>query len=264
MQAISALRFFLVLSSIAFLLILGSLTKTLKPLDRGLEFVTVPLQYFAFRAGVSFGDRIEALSGSFNAQKRIRELESQIVDNSSSQSRLVLLEEENKVLKEQLGAVSLLGKYRLIPANTISLLNNLVIDKGQRDNIRVGQVVVFKDNLIGVVTQTTVGTATIRTTKDPESKFLVYTQNGAKGVLSGNFGTSLLLDKVLQKEKLSQHELVLTAGEKIGEDSFIPPGLILGKISNVISEPTEAFLKGEVEPVISFEDLKIVFVLLPK
>lgn len=191
--------------------------------------------------------------------------------------------QENKALKEQVGqllsenaslrkelaeAESLLSQesrldpdiYNLEPARPIGLSRYLKIDKGSSSGIKVGQAVVFNDNYVGKIVQVSQNASNIQLLIDPDSKVAAFSQNlegKAKGVLAGQFGNEILLDKILHEEKINIGDLVYSEGT----EGFLPRGLILGRVSQIMERENETFKQAKVKEVFDIRDLELVFVI---
>lgn len=191
--------------------------------------------------------------------------------------------QENKALKEQIGKLlsenatlrkslaesqAFLSqgqhldpqKYNLLPARPVGLGRFLKIDKGSSAGIRVGQAVVYEDNFIGKIVSVSTNSSSIQLLTDPDSKVTAFSQNlegHAKGVLLGQFGTEAVMDKILHEERVSTGDLVYSEGL----EEFLPRGLILGQVTQVLDRPNEVFKNAKVVPVFDVRDLELVFVI---
>lgn len=194
-----------------------------------------------------------------------------------------LAAQENRALKEQMGNLlsenAILRKnlaevmaqvsqqefldpkiYNLISARPIGLSRYLRIDKGEDDGIKIGQAVVFKDNFIGKVATVAKKSAEIQLLSDPDSKVAAYSQGKegkARGVLAGQFGTDFLFDKILHEELIKAGDLVYSEGT----EGYLPRGLILGRVKEVMERENELFKQAKVEPVFDLRDLELVFAM---
>lgn len=192
--------------------------------------------------------------------------------------------QENKALKEQVGQLlsenanlrkkiaevqALLSQeekldpstYNMLPARPIGLGRNLKIDKGTAAGFKVGQAVVFESSYIGKIISINHQASNIQLLTDPDSKVAAFSQNKegrAKGVLLGQFGNEILLDKILHEETISIGDLVYSEGT----EGFLPRGLILGKVSQVIERENEVFKQAKVQPIFDIRDLELVFVIV--
>lgn len=191
--------------------------------------------------------------------------------------------QENKALKEQVGQLfaenaelrkrlaeveSMVSQekhldpntYNLLPVRPIGLGRYLRIDKGSSSGIKVGQAVVFEDNFVGKIVAVSPSSSNVQLLTDPDSKFSVFSQNKegkAKGVLLGQFGTEILMDKILHEEKVEVGDVVYSEGL----EGFLPRGLILGRVNQVLTRENQVFKQAKVQPVFDFRDLELVFVI---
>lgn len=191
--------------------------------------------------------------------------------------------QENKALKEQVGKLlsenATLRKklaeteaqvsqekhldpstYTLLPVRPIGLGRYLKIDKGSVSGIKVGQAVVFEDNFIGKVIAVSPVSSNIQLLTDPDSKVSAFSQNKegkAKGVLLGQFGSDILMDKILHEEKVAYGDLVYSEGL----EGFLPRGLILGRVSQVMERENEVFKQAKIQSIFDIRDLELVFVI---
>ncbi len=190
-------------------------------------------------------------------------------ENRALKIQIGQLLSENANLKRQLSeAQSVLNQnqhldprtYELIPARPIGLDRYLRIDKGTDLGVKVGQPVVSGDNYIGKVSQVSPKTASIQLLADPDSKVAAFSQGlegRAKGVLEGQFGLELLMDKILHEEKIAKGDLVYSEGT----EGYLPRGLILGRVSEVTERENELFKQAKVKPTFDLRDLDLVFVI---
>lgn len=150
--------------------------------------------------------------------------------------------------------------YYLTAARPIGLARHLKIDKGSSQGIKEGQVAVFKDNYIGKIVQVSEGNALLQLPSDPSSKLSAFSlglEGRARGVVTGQFGTEILMEKILHEEKIQQGDLVYSEGL----EDFLPRGLILGKVVEVNELPNEVFKTARIEPLFDTKDLDLVFVI---
>ncbi len=192
--------------------------------------------------------------------------------------------QENKALKEQIGKLlsenatlrkrlseseSLINQqnyldfrtYNLVAARPIGMDRYLKIDKGKSNGVKIGQAVVFNDNYIGKIIQTTDGASFVQLLADPDSKVAAFSQGlqgKAKGVLLGQFGSDLLMDKILHEEKINVDDLVYSEGT----EGYLPRGLILGRVSEVLNRENEVFKQAKVQQTFDIKDLELVFVIV--
>lgn len=192
--------------------------------------------------------------------------------------------QENKALKEQIGQLlsenaalrkknaemeTMLSQeqhldpktYQLLSARPIGLNRFLKIDQGSSAGVRMGQAVVFQDNFVGKIISVSPQAANIQLLTDPDSKVAAFSQNKegkAKGMIVGQFGTEILFDKILHEEKVAIGDLVYSEGT----EEFLPRGLILGRVIQILTRENEVFKQAKVQPVFDIGDLELVFVII--
>lgn len=223
------------------------------------QTITVPVQYGFYQSGMVIGRQFAFIPASRHASLENLAMKKQLgeilVENASIRKQLI----EAQALVDQQNSLSL-QTYDLKAAEVIGTGRNLLINKGSLDGVNTGQIIVFKDNYIGKIQQVDPKTAKIMMTQDPDSKIAVYSQavtGRARGILLGQFGSDLLMDKILHQEAVSVGDLVYSEGTE-GE---LPRGLIMGKVTEVLERENQVFKQAKVEPVINTGDLDVVFVM---
>lgn len=150
--------------------------------------------------------------------------------------------------------------YNLVAARPIGLGRYLKIDKGSLAGIKEGGAVIFEDNFIGKIISVSPSSANVQLLTDPDSKVAAFSQSKdgkAKGVLVGQFGTEVLLDKILHEEKIAAGDLVYSEGT----EGYLPRGLVLGQVTQVLDRQNEVFKQAKVAPIFEINDLELVFVI---
>ena len=150
--------------------------------------------------------------------------------------------------------------YSLIPTRVIGVGRYLILDHGTDKNLQPGQAVLYKDQYVGVVRVVSGNTSQVLLPSDPDSKLSVFSQGEAgrsQGILIGQFGSEMLMDKILHQEPINIGDLVYSEGLE-GE---LPRGLIIGKVSQVFTRENEVFKQAKVEGVFDTKNLDVVFVM---
>lgn len=190
------------------------------------------------------------------------ELLNKIVDSEK-------LKRENAALSDQfqtsyprsskLFKAEIIGAPSFIPG--VSLPTTFIINKGSKDNLKVGQAVVVKDNLVGIISRVSVNLSKVNIINNSPSSFTAKTENGALGVVRGTNG-GLILDNVLLSENIKVGEIVLTYGDIDFEGVGIPPNLVVGQIKSVEKSASDLFQKAKIESFVDFTRLLTIFVYL--
>lgn len=222
-------------------------------------YITNPISFGIYNTNRNIGKQFHFIfQARFAAQ-----------ENKALKEQVGKLLSENAALRKKLAETEVLvsqekhldpGTYNLLPARPIGLGRYLKIDKGSAAGVRVGQAVVFEDNFVGKVVVVSPTASNIQLLSDPDSKIAAFSQNiegKGKGVLLGQFGTEILMDKILHEEKIAEGDLVYSEGL----EEFLPRGLILGRVVQVLERENEVFKQAKIQPIFDIRDLELVFVI---
>lgn len=173
------------------------------------------------------------------------------------------MKKENDILREQ-NNLFLRDRFegqmaQVIGRDVGGVGNWIMIDKGSRDGISEGMpVVAFGRNLVGRVKKTYATSSQVMLLSNPES--FINAEMGAtqaKGIVRGEYGLGLILDDVLQTDKIDVGDEIITSG--IGGD--MPRGLLIGKAKEVYASPDHLFWRAVVFQLIAPDDLRFVSVI---
>lgn len=250
------LPIFLFLVLISLILILAGNLGLLRPVRRTVEMVTVASKTTVYRIWQGAQENFSYLTSWKSGAQKIAGLEKQVRELQDLTVRIKVLEEENKALRKQLEA-TLPPSLKFLPAKTIGETRYLTIDKGEEDGVRSGMMVISENILVGKVVLVTPKTSQILLPIDPDSKIPSRTiKTNARGLVIGEFGTKVILDKVLQGEILAEDDLVVTTGE----GGYVRD-LLIGKVERVEKSEVQPFQKGRIAPLLDYGKLVNVFVI---
>jgi rod shape-determining protein MreC len=228
-------------------------------LERPLQNVFTPLQLALYKTKQDVSGLFSTITeiGTLreSESKLERENELLLAENAS----LKKLEKENKALREQLGAKSYSKKLivtEVIGQDPTFTASELIVDKGESDGVEKGTLVILKNILIGKIVAVGSSTSRVRLLTDSETKIPAVTESGVRGIIKGEFGNKILLDKVAQGKKLKKEELVFSSGE-----ADFPKGLVLGKIVEIDNKPAAIFQKANINPLVPYEELETMFIV---
>jgi rod shape-determining protein MreC len=220
-----------------------------RPLTSFFQYGTLPLQQWAFRIS-SQQDVPPSLS---QVQKENDQLRTQL-------TKMKEIERDNKALHDQF-QTSDPDAATLLPATIIgSQPNALLIDKGDRDKIQVGDIVVVKDNLIGRVAKTTAHVSQVMLLTDPSISFTAQTVNTDTTGIIRSFNGAIVLANVVLADKLQKGDTVITKGDVDTKGNGYPPNLIIGKIISVDKQASSLFQAAKIQSLVDTSSLRIVFV----
>lgn len=215
-------------------------------------------------SSLSFSSR-----GLFNGISEISSLRGQNADladklrqSQLDKSNYEELKAENEILKKQLGFKEQVQDRELVPAKIISrepttFLDNIIIDKGSSDGIIPGLAVVSDGALVGRVGDVLPNQSKVIliTSKDSVIQAMLQT-NRDMGVLRGGL-SGVTLENIPQDVSVVDKESVVTSGLGGG----IEQGILIGEVTGQKSSKAEIFKILNVQPIVDFSKLEIVFVV---
>ncbi|KKQ73922.1 MAG: Cell shape-determining protein MreC [Berkelbacteria bacterium GW2011_GWB1_38_5] len=210
------------------------------------------------RVSLFFKNFTHLVSLSYDNERLIKE-------NLELQSQLSILKEaqhESEVLKKELGFLSNKGEMKLTPANVIarplnSFLKNIIIDRGSKDGVNVGQAVVSQGFLVGIIKQVNENNSEVTLINNYNSLVPVLLQDSrGTGLLRGGI-SGLVVEDIPLNITIKKGEQVVSSG--LGGD--MPSSIAVGQVQDVVSKEGEIFQKVTVKSPIQFYYLEFVFVV---
>lgn len=259
-KAISNLKLFLLLTFLSLIIFVLDTVRILDLPKKFTFYLTNPVSFGIYRSYQNISKQLYFIFAARQSTQQSLALKEQLGQLLSENANLrrELRETKAQFLQQQKIDPR---TYNLLAARPIGLTRFLKIDKGLSDGVKVGQAVIFQDNFIGKVMEVSQKVSNVQLLSDPDSKVAAFSQGlegAAKGVLLGQFGTESLLDKILHQESIKVGDLVYSEGT----EGYLPRGLILGKVIEVMDEKNEVFKQAKVVPVFDVRDLELVFVIL--
>ena len=254
--------FFIIFLLLSLLIFFASKTGFLKPVNSLFQTILSPLEaltYGTFSKITGIGSNSEI--NSLKAKNAV------LVKKLIDQNKLI---SDNKALRDQFQTQNP-KSTSLIPANVIgapsfipgiSLPETLTLDRGEADGVKIGNAVIYKDNLIGKVIKTSTYISSVMLITNSSSSFTVKILNNLSlGVLKGQGGGKMVLDNVLLSEILKKDDIILTKGDINQKGEGLEPDLIVGKIISISKNPSDLFQKAEVKSLINLTNLNEVFII---
>lgn len=246
-----------------------------------------------FRLGVKLGGL--SIFNFKNYQQENLFLKQQLERLLSENTQLKILAGENETLKKYLN-FSERNEEKLVIANIIGRKSELsfnwfILDRGSQDGIRPSLAVINENGfLLGKISRVTenfsyflplfdshslIAADIIKSVdnKNPRSaqnlvfgEEEIYSENkeekGSKltsGLVKGKHGLSMEMDYIPLDKSIEPGDYVITSGL----ESEIRRKLIIGQIEEVIKEPGAFSQKAIIKPLINFDTVRIVGVLIP-
>ena len=213
-------------------------------------------------------DKRDLLAAVRGLEVKVNEL---IVENS----RLRMIEEENRKLRQQL-------KFQTKNINNYSLANVVsrgvgsafgqeqvfVIDKGEKDGLSIGLAVLDGEGIIvgkTIEVQDSMSKVCLVTDSACKLAGTIQSQGETKdlsntsGIVEGDLGLTMKMNFIPQTESISVNEIVVTSGL----EKDIPAGLVIGRVTQIDDSSNEVWKRATIESLVDLNELTIVSVLLP-
>jgi rod shape-determining protein MreC len=231
-----------------------------------LSVTVAPLQFLATwpRKMIKLVTEQWSSQQSLIAENKI--LRSQELEQLVKLEQLAALEQENQQLRALLQASPriLVKKTRvaeILAVDSDLFLQELVLDKGTRDGVYVGQTVLDAQGIMGQIVQINALTSRMLLITDTRSGVPVQVvRNGVRGIVVGNG----------RQGDLSLINLPVTTDVQVGDvlvssglGARYPAGYPVGVISAVLHEPEERFATIVVKPSAKIDRSQPVILVWP-
>ncbi|MBI3523018.1 MAG: rod shape-determining protein MreC [Betaproteobacteria bacterium] len=260
---LARLAFFVALSLL--LLVLDLRFHTLELVRQGVALITYPMQRLAYAPEEAFGRWDNYLTSLAALEQENAELRQKQLTTARLLLRQEHLEQENQRLralldmKQRQPVTSQVAEILYAARDPFS--RRVVLDKGTRQNIAAGQVVVDELGVIGQVTRAfpMISEATLITDKDQAVPVQIV-RNGLRSVLFGTGDGNLELRFLAANADVQAGDVLVTSGL----DDVYLPGLPVAKVTRVDRDTTYAFARILCEPIAGVERHGQVLVLGPR
>jgi len=264
----SVLRPFAVLFAISLLLLLFRSESVVESAATVGTQVLVPVQRALAQTGVT-------TSRFFQAIGEIDSVRAENADLRAANDRLTL---ENARLAEaaiaaqqgaKLEAVQRALPYKTITAPVIArdpsgVLKTIVIGAGTDQGVRVDEVVLSEQGVVGRVSEVGSNYAKVLLVTDSASSVSALVQtNRASGIVRGQYGDTLVMEWILQSDPVKPGDVIITAGLGLGTElrSLYPKGLVIGTVVDVTKAEVSAYQRAVVAPAVDLRKLENVLVI---
>ncbi len=173
------------------------------------------------------------------------------------------VEKENSFLRQALdlegGGESQYILAQVVSFNPLEPSDNFTINKGYKDGVEESQAIIISGRiLVGKVEKVKEKTSRVSLITSEKNRLTVTLESSSvNAIITGSPSGALRLELVKKEAELHEGELILTSGLEGG----IPGGLLIGKVSRIISEESASFKEAVVRPFFEFKDLKQLFIV---
>jgi rod shape-determining protein MreC len=262
------LRSFALLFGISALLLLARNSDPVRGASTFATQLLVPIQRVLADAGITSNRFVQAIT----------EIETLRNDNAALRADVNRLTLENVQLREaafaaqqaaKLDAIAKTLTLQSVPATVISrdpsnILSTIVLGVGTDQGVSVGHIVVSEQGLVGRVFEVGTNYSKVLPITDPSSTLSALVEGSrATGIVRGQYGDSLIMDWILQTERVKPGDVVVTAGLGLSDElrSLYPKGLVVGKILQLQNAEAAAYQRAIIAPAVDLRKLENVLVV---
>ena len=239
--------------------------RDLNVVDRAIMWATAPIEKTIVGTAFALSDLYQGYLGLRGVREENLRLRREVLRGRTVEQQTVELRLENERLKRLLDFTDKQAPMRLLTARVVAVgasphSHTLRIARGSEDGVAKGAAVIAPDGIVGTVAQLTSSYADVQLIVSPLSAVPAITQrtrgrSTVKG--TGDIGR-LKLEYALRTDDLQEGDMLVTAGGP----GFFPPGLRIGRATNVVKKPSGMFLAAEVMPAVDFSRLDEVSVVV--
>jgi rod shape-determining protein MreC len=247
------------------LMILDKRVEAISHLRTALSMPLMPLQYLVSWP-IQMVDKIrETVSTYDSLVNENLDLKAEQLRLRAQVQRLLAIELENNQLKALTKSSSeIQGKVlvaQLLAVSSDPFMNQVVLDKGKRDGVYIGQPVLDANGVMGQVIEVGPLTSRVMLINDTHSGVPVeITRNGIRAIVVGDAYTGKLrLINVPQTADVLKGDILITSG--LGE--HYPEGYPVGKVTHVDKDPSLQFAMIAVEPAAHLDRSRGVLLIWP-
>jgi len=169
---------------------------------------------------------------------------------------------ENERLREILSLKPQMRNYataaRVISRGNDRLLKTIILDKGSNEGIRKDMAVITTKGLVGKIYKAGSSFSEVLLISDPNFSAAVRLQNTRQeGILSGTGRSYGILKYIPSEDAVEKGDAVVTSGL----DGIIPPGLLVGIVTDAKKDETGFFQDIKVMPFQSMDKIEEVVIL---
>lgn len=225
--------------------------------------ITYPLQ----QAALAPGDILRRIGDFFVTQNKLQrenvELKQSVLKKSEELQRMSLMESELANLRKLLGARELIQENstlaEILHSGRNPFRRKVIVDKGAKDDIQLGEAVISADGVLGQVTAVFPFTSEVTLLTDKNQAVpVMLRRNGLRAVVFGNGRDGTLdLPFIPLNADVQNGDMLVTSGI----DGTYPAGLFIAKVTNIERNATSAFARITCTPVAGIDQDRHVLVL---
>jgi rod shape-determining protein MreC len=239
----------------------SGLATVLRPFEQGAERVARPFQ----DAAGWVGGLADAKSENAKLRREVDDLRQNVIQGQTAlreneQLRRLLAFRDGPRFPKDFSGLAV----RVIARPAGQFQQQVVVAAGSNDGVRVHDPVVTADGLVGQVIKVGRNVALVQLLTDEQAAASAADlRTAASGIVHHGSASSLVLDRVTKDQVVRSGDMIVTAGWRSrGLASIYPRGIPIGRVASVGQLDTDLYKQIEVEPLVDFDSLDAVLVLV--
>lgn len=252
---------------ISFAIFILGIFGVLTPFQDLFQTILTPVQFGLrssagnIRGGIDFFAHLKNVRNTnITLLQENNDLKAAILELKKTQEENILLKEQLKLknkdtFDKELVLANVLGN----PADLTG--GSIIIDKGSRQGIKIGANIIEGNYLVGIVKEVSTERSLVRliTSSDVSATVIdIDSSQKTEGLAIGQYGTSIRMTRILPNEEINPGDTIITSGK----DGLFEPGLLVGKVVEVVQVPAEPLKSAYLETIVDKSSLRKVFVIL--
>ncbi|MFQ6021379.1 MAG: rod shape-determining protein MreC [Acidiferrobacterales bacterium] len=262
-SSLTRLVFVVVLS--AFLMALDHRSQYLPEIRAALSVLIYPIQVVAALPVRVSAWVTEVVTTEKTLRDRIAELRNENLAHFARLQKVDALEAENKRLRDLLGSAQRVADRavvaELVEVSLEPFTRKIVVAKGSRDGVRLGQPVIDAHGIMGQITEVGVLTSKATLITDPGHAIpVIVNRNSLRAVVFGTGAPDRVrIPYMTASADIKEGDLVVSSGM----GGHFPPGYPVAQVTELIKDPNEAFLRISARPMARLNYGKEVLLIWP-
>lgn len=242
------------------------------PLNTLAGTIFGPMQKGINSIGSWMSDRADSLKSMHEVMDENETLRQQVADLTQEVNSMKLDQNELESLRQLLDLDKQYSDYEKTGARVIgkdpgNWFHTFLIDKGSEDGIEVDMNVLAGSGLVGIVIDVGPHYAKVRAIIDDRSSVYGMVLSTSDNCIVNGDLVSMTEDQVITFSNLNDKDNQVQPGDQIVtsnvSDKYLP-GILIGYISSISEDSNHLTKSGTINPVVDFEHLQQVLVILDK
>lgn len=241
------------------------------PLNTAAGYVFIPVQKGINEIGTALRGVADNLEDLRNVMQKNEELQAQ-VDELTTELNAYKMEQYDIQDMRKLLALDEQYKYEKVGASIIgkdagNWFNTFIINKGSKDGIEVDMNVIAGSGLVGIVTGVGPNYANVRSIIDDRNSVSAMILSTSDNCFVNGDLEMMNDSQTIEITDLTDNDQKVAPGDQVVTSytsSKYLPGLLIGSITELKTDPNNLTKSGTITPAVDFEHIKNVLVILEK